>query len=155
MSDNSIASEEEQITTQESITQDEIKAKKKKTKNWSQILITTCLILILFMTFLIYTGQEVQVAPQQWEYKIIDVFPNQSNNRTGAGSGEYNSISPSPFELNELGSEGWELVTSYLEMETAYPNFGNEDYVTGIRENVRPQRLVLIYKRPITSQNSN
>lgn len=51
-------------------------------------------------------------------------------------------------ELDRLGKEGWELVASYLEIQTAFPNFGKEEYVTGLRENIRPQLLVCIFKRP-------
>lgn len=153
MSDNLANLEEEQITTQQPVTSDIIKKKNKSEANLIQILMTISSLLILIMTFLIYTSQRVQVAPQQWEYKIIDVFPSELNNRTGDGAASFNSISPSIYEINALGDEGWELVTSYLEMETAYPNFGNEDYVTGIRENIRPQRLVLIFKKPYISNN--
>lgn len=57
------------------------------------------------------------------------------------------SVTPSQDELSKLGAEGWELVGSYLEMETAFPNFGNAGYVTGLQPNVRPQRAVLIFRR--------
>jgi hypothetical protein len=50
--------------------------------------------------------------------------------------------------FDELGDEGWELVTCYLENETAFPNLGaRSDLVTGIRVNIRPQRLVCLFKR--------
>jgi len=47
-----------------------------------------------------------------------------------------------------------ELVDSYLEMETVHPNFGDSRYVTGLQPNVRPQRLVLIFERPIDVRDS-
>lgn len=34
------------------------------------------------------------------------------------------------------------------ELETVYPNWGNEKYVTGIQPNVRTMSVVLILKRP-------
>jgi hypothetical protein len=49
--------------------------------------------------------------------------------------------------LDRLGSEGWELVGVFLEHETAHPNFGSEGLVTGLQPNVRPQKLVCIFKR--------
>jgi hypothetical protein len=49
--------------------------------------------------------------------------------------------------LKRRGRAGWELVDTFLEMETAYPNFGDEKYHTGIKTNIRPQRLGLIFKR--------
>jgi hypothetical protein len=41
------------------------------------------------------------------------------------------------------------IVGSYLEIETAYPNFGDSKYVTGLQPNVRPQRLVLVLRHRI------
>jgi hypothetical protein len=84
----------------------------------------------------------------KWEYKVMTVYPEDSYERTGDEAWRIKTILPSETELIKLGNEGWELVSSYVEMETAFPNFGNDEYVTGIRENVRPQKLVLIFKRP-------
>lgn len=46
------------------------------------------------------------------------------------------------------GRQGWDLVSCFLEMETARPNYGNQDYHAGIKPNVRPSRAVLLFKRP-------
>jgi hypothetical protein len=52
--------------------------------------------------------------------------------------------------LNTLGKDGWELATSYLEMETVYPNLlASGSGVDGLQPNVRPQQLVVILKRPM------
>lgn len=51
-------------------------------------------------------------------------------------------------ELDSHGSDGWELVTCYLEMETDFKNFGDSSLHTGIKSNVRPSALVAIFKRP-------
>lgn len=83
---------------------------------------------------------------QKWEYKVLSVS-SERYSRTGTDAGKSTTASPSESELNKLGLEGWELVASYLEMETAHPNFGNESYVTGLQPNIRPQRSVLIFKR--------
>lgn len=48
----------------------------------------------------------------------------------------------------ELKSIGWEMVGSHLEMETAFPNFGKDDFVNGLQPNIRPQSLTLLFKRP-------
>lgn len=56
-------------------------------------------------------------------------------------------VNPTEIALNKLGSEGWLLVISYLELETAYPNFGDYKYVTGLQPNIRPQRAILLFKR--------
>lgn len=82
----------------------------------------------------------------KWEYKTISIT-SESHSRTGDSAGKYATVTPSQEELNALGKDGWQLVSSYLEMETAWINFGNEEYVTGLQPNVRPQRAVLIFKR--------
>jgi hypothetical protein len=83
----------------------------------------------------------------KWEYKVYSISPEKSYDRTGFDALKPTKITISQDELNNLGSEGWELVTSFLELETAYPNFGNPEYVTGLQPNVRNQRLILIFKR--------
>ena len=89
--------------------------------------------------------------PVTWEYRVMSVAPVVANDRgtTTAGALAPNQINVGEAQLDALGQQGWELAGSYLEMETAFPNFGSADYVTGLRDNVRPQRLVLILKRPV------
>ena len=40
-----------------------------------------------------------------------------------------------------------ELVQAYTETGTAFPNFGNSDYVTGIRDNTRTAVVNFVFKR--------
>jgi len=82
----------------------------------------------------------------EWEYKTIYVS-SEGWERDGSQAAKFASVTPSEDDLNILGKEGWELTTSYLEMETAWFNFGNDGYVTGLQPNIRPQRVVLIFKR--------
>lgn len=89
----------------------------------------------------------------QWEYKVVKNLPIDGLYRVGEGAKAINTINISEDELNKIGQEGWELVDSYLEMETAFPNFGKEEYHTGIKPNVRPQLLVLIFKRQWDKDN--
>ena len=84
----------------------------------------------------------------RYEYKVV-VVAGSSNDRTGDGALKPSSISVDEKELSKLGSQGWEIVGSFLEMETAYPNFGRAEYVTGLQTNVRPQRVVLILRHRI------
>jgi hypothetical protein len=86
-------------------------------------------------------------APQ-WEYQTVSLS-SEGNERTGLDAVKFASIQWEANTVAAMGTEGWELVDTYLELETAYPNFGDEDYVTGIQPNVRPQALTLIFKRPI------
>jgi hypothetical protein len=83
-----------------------------------------------------------------YEYKIIAVA--SGGERTGDDAMKFTSVTPDEHELSKLGSLGWEVVSTYLEMETAFPNFGNAGYVTGLQPNVRPQRLVMILRRRIS-----
>lgn len=41
----------------------------------------------------------------------------------------------------------WELVGTVTEIETVHPNFGKEDYVTGIQPNTRTSGTILIFRR--------
>lgn len=85
-----------------------------------------------------------------WEYEVVTIA-GEGYDRVGGLEAFYvDFLEPSVETLNEMGNEGWELSTCYLELETAFPNFGDEDYVTGIRDNIRPQRLVLIFKRRLS-----
>ena len=102
------------------------------------------LILILF-GLLILSGCE---KDKKWEYKVLTVS-NEGFDRSGSEAMKATKVSPTESELNGLGAEGWELVASYLELETSHPNFGNETYVTGLQPNIRPQRAILLFKRPL------
>jgi hypothetical protein len=86
-----------------------------------------------------------QPAPQ-WEYRTVS-FTTEAHDRTGVDAMKYSSIQLDNAQLASLGAEGWELVGTYLEMETAYPNFGSSEYVTGLQPNIRPQEAVFIFKR--------
>lgn len=91
-------------------------------------------------------GVACKAAPAHWEYQTVVTY-SEGSERTGEAAMKFASVTPDIAKLNELGAEGWELVTSYLEMETAYPNFGSSNYVVGLQPNVRPQRVVMIFKR--------
>jgi hypothetical protein len=90
-------------------------------------------------------------APVLWEYETIAVTPEMYLARTGRiDSALQTKIAPDASVLTKtFGAKGWELVTAYLETETAFPNFGDEKYVTGIKSNIRPARLVMIFKRRV------
>jgi Domain of unknown function (DUF4177) len=90
----------------------------------------------------------VLLLEPRYEYKVV-VFAGSASDRTGADALEAASIEVDEKELSRLGSQGWEIVDSFLEMETAYPNFGNDKYVTGLQTNVRPQRLVMVLRHRI------
>ena len=86
----------------------------------------------------------------KWEYQILETVADgpSSSSEGGLEKFGYRTIKPPKAELERLGNEGWELVTSFLEIETAHPNFGKDDFVTGLQPNVRPQSAMFLFKRP-------
>jgi hypothetical protein len=97
--------------------------------------------------------RESRLQPR-WEYQVLGVVSAPTHVRTGPAAAEFSAITPDMDQLNELGRQGWELTGSYLEMETAWANFGNDRYVTGLQPNVRPQRLVLLFRRALPASTS-
>ena len=101
---------------------------------------------VLFLCCLL-AGMLVSCSPkeQSWEYKVVKVAGKDAERLADYGPLVYGDQSPM---LNKLGREGWELVDIYTEVATAFPNFGNSEYVTGIRENVRTSVINFVFKRP-------
>lgn len=76
-----------------------------------------------------------------WEYKTVTV--------TGESDSEFvsHTFNVTDEDLNLFGTEGWELVDVYTLEETVFPNFGHEEYVTGLRENTRTASINYVFKR--------
>jgi hypothetical protein len=112
-------------------------------------------LLSIFIAFIIFTSCQNKI---KWEYKTVyfDAEKIESLDKSYAKGSDFfkrtissSSILPSDSSLNKFGIDGWEIATSYLEMETVFPNLlASGDGVNGLQPNVRPQRLVLIFKRP-------
>jgi hypothetical protein len=104
--------------------------------------------IIILILLLVFASQFswLPIFHPKWEYKSLE-FYGSGGSRTGTAAMQASTILWPDAKITEMGEQGWELVGTYLETETAYPNFGNDDYVTGLRENIRPQKLVLIFKR--------
>lgn len=111
------------------------------TKSQGYILIALLSIGLLLLTLSAF-------KQSKYEYKVMEVM-TESNDRTGDGAMKFTSIKINEQQMSAMGAEGWELASTLLEMETAYPNFGKSEYVTGLQPNIRPQRAVLIFKRLI------
>lgn len=80
-----------------------------------------------------------------WEYKVVKVAGKEAETLADYGALVYGDQTAM---LNKMGNEGWELVSTYTETATAFPNFGNSDYVTGIRDNTRTSVVNFVFKRP-------
>lgn len=107
---------------------------------------------LLFVCCMIATLASCGNKNQAWEYKVIKV--------AGQDATIMEDYGPKVFEdqtqmLNKMGKDGWELVDTYTEIGSAFPNFGNKDYVTGIRENTRTTVLNFIFKRQVRDQGTS
>ncbi len=89
-------------------------------------------------------------AHKKYEYKTIKVEA-----QTGSyGDFSSTTLSDPTSELNKLGAEGWELVGVYTETNTVFPNFGKDEYVTGIRTNTRTSCVNFVLKREAAKLSS-
>jgi len=116
-------------------------------------------LLSFFIALIIFTSCQNKI---KWEYKTIyyDAEKIEGLDKSYAKGSEFfkrtvssTSVVPSDSTLDKFGVEGWEIATSYLEMETVFPNLlASGDGVNGLQSNTRPQRLVIIFKRPSQSK---
>ncbi len=86
---------------------------------------------------------------QKWEYKTVSISGvtfNKFMSRTFYVPEE---------QMNELGAQGWELVDVYTCTETVHPNFGNEEYVTGLQPNTRTEEVIYVFKRPVLPEKKS
>ena len=82
-----------------------------------------------------------------WEYKTV--FINDLNSSVGSNQMYLPDIPNFDEKLNELGKQGWELVGIYELIGTLYPNFGDEKYHTGIKENTKTMSIRCVFKREV------
>lgn len=94
------------------------------------------------------TPEQKPTPCKGWEYKVQYSVPMPRVERVGDGARTATSITPNEKELTALGSEGWELASAVLEEETAVLEISKTLQVP----NIRPQRLVMIFKRPSCAQ---
>ena len=80
----------------------------------------------------------------KWEYKIVSVKGTEQGT---LGKFQSDKFDVSDTSLNLFGKDGWELVGIFEKTETVHPNFGNEDYVSGIQPNVRTAEINFVFKR--------
>jgi hypothetical protein len=80
----------------------------------------------------------------KWEYKTVSVKGEEQETREKF---QTNIFDVSDESLNLFGKDGWELVGIYDKVETVYPNFGSEDYHTGIKTNTRTAEINFVFKR--------
>lgn len=96
---------------------------------------------LLLITFL---GSMLFSCTSKWEYKTVSVRGEEHETMSKFSA---NKFDVSDESLNLFGEEGWELVGIYEKNETVHPNFGNEEYVSGIQPNVRTAEINFVFKR--------
>jgi hypothetical protein len=99
----------------------------------------------LLASIVAYAVFQFQKTPKCscWEYRTEYVLPSPRPSREEEDGLLATQIDPDAEKLAALGHEGWELADVVLEHETAYPELEIAVVVT----NIRPQRLVMIFKR--------
>lgn len=79
----------------------------------------------------------------KWEYKMVAVKGKEQD----AAKFESNAFDITDESLNLFGKNGWELVGIFEKTETVHPNFGNDQYVSGLQPNVRTAEINFVFKR--------
>jgi len=104
-------------------------------------------IILFIFTFLILVS-----CSSKWEYKVITIKGQEKETLANFQS---KSFEINESLLNQYGVEGWELVDVYEITETVHPNFGNDDYVTGLQPNVRTAAVNFVFKKKLYKKNPN
>jgi hypothetical protein len=127
------------------------------TDNKKKFLINPILFINTLVVILILLVLYLHIPTPKWEYKTLKISANKVENPpTIKGTHIYSEINLSETDLNELGKQGWELVSSSIEMETFYKTedesyiMSSQHYIKTINEPyVRPQALICIFKRSL------
>jgi hypothetical protein len=96
------------------------------------------LLIILFVGLVSFS------CTSKWEYKTVSVKGEEQERRAKF---QVNKFDVSDESLNLFGEDGWELVGIYAKTETVHPNYGNEEYVSGLQPNVRTSEINFVFKR--------
>lgn len=105
-------------------------------------------ILLIPLFALMLLGCDKSEKLPEWEYKTFQIGPALYEDLEAIDNAWGTNLPNPSQKLNELGKQGWELVGVYTEITTSYPNFGNEEYHTGIKTNTKTRRVNFVLKRP-------
>ncbi len=121
----------------------------------STLLVATACAILIFSFAIGQQPRQAANGQEAWEYKVLKIAAGTSpwqvksmSERERAGIIEIREST-----LNRLGLEGYELISSVVEFETVWPNFGDREYVTGLQPNVRTSAVVMTFKRKTTKKN--
>lgn len=96
----------------------------------------------VFLNFLLPIATNA-LQKNEWEYRVIH-FPAESAEDLSS-----RSVNIDMTDLQAAGKNGWEIVGQWVEHETVFPNFGRNEYVTGLQPNFRTSKLSVLLKRKI------
>jgi hypothetical protein len=96
----------------------------------------------VFLNFLLPIATKA-LQKNEWEYRVIH-FPAESAEDLSS-----RSVNIDITDLQAAGKNGWEIVGQWVEHETVFPNFGRNEYVTGLQPNFRTSKLSILLKRKI------
>lgn len=115
---------------------------------------------ILFAALLLTgCGSKNEEANTQWEYCVVSIEGSKtpqtfisSDKAALEKASDYKALRfPEGYDmqrvLNNYGHDGWELVDVYTNIETVFPNMGDEQYHTGIKDNTRTQSVNFVFKK--------
>jgi hypothetical protein len=141
----------------------------KETKQWWRVSGSTAVLAVLALCGIAFTyfhGREpgggsvadgLKKEPRaQWEYKTVEVKPYEdTSEEVSISIARLDKLTGSPTkwhgsnllfikepELNNLGADGWELVSAVPEVETVFPL--KDGFIAC---NTRTERIVLLFKR--------
>jgi len=92
------------------------------------------------LLFVILAGTSLSGGLRVYDYKVVEL---QAVNPEHAEGG----LNIDSSALQKLGRQGWELVGTVTDVETSFPNFGNEEYHTGIKSNTHTRTAFLLFKK--------
>ena len=101
-------------------------------------------VLISCLTLLLISCNDDKSKNPEWEYRVVPLLGKSTSDFNSCAFMDYMDWEKS---LNLCSAGGWELVCTYTTIETVYPNFGDEQYHTGIKENTRTDNIYFVFKR--------
>lgn len=108
--------------------------------------------LLLALTSCSKSNSESNSKSNKWEYKTVSFDSEKFQGRDKARGETLSSTTVilQDSTLNRFGRDGWEIATSYLELETVFPvQSWSSTGVKELQSNIRPQKLVIVFKRAI------
>ena len=98
---------------------------------------------VLLLSMLLLTFA-ISGCTSQWQYKTIEVMGQESD-----AQGDYfrRDFPIDDSFMNQMGTEGWELVSCYPLTESVYADMGRENLIIHCKTNTRTVAIRYVFKR--------